>query len=79
MRSVEDRARRLISEHLGVDMHTITDVARLTEDLGADSLDAIEIVMAMEEEFGIEVADAAMEKVRTFGDAVNLLHESGAK
>ncbi len=71
--SNEDRARKLVVEHLGVETDKVTADADFADDLGADSLDMIELVMAFEEEFNIEIADDEGEKVKTFADALTLL------
>lgn len=71
--SNEDRARKLVVEHLGVETDKVTADADFADDLGADSLDMIELVMAFEEEFNIEIADDEGDKVKTFADALTLL------
>lgn len=71
--SNEDQARKLVVEHLGVEAEKVTADADFADDLGADSLDMIELVMAFEEEFNIEIADDEGEKVKTFADALTLL------
>lgn len=71
--SNEDRARKLVVEHLGVEAEKVTADADFADDLGADSLDMIELVMAFEEEFNIEIADDEGDKVKTFADAMTLL------
>lgn len=71
--SNEDRARKLVVEHLGVETDKVTADADFADDLGADSLDMIELVMAFEEEFNIEIADDEGDKVKTFSDAMTLL------
>ena len=68
---IETRIRRLISENLGVDETEITSNANIEHDLGADSLDRVELVMMIEEEFEIEVADAEAEDIKTVKDAVD--------
>ena len=68
--SVEDRARRVSAEHLGIEPDKITATANFREDLGADSLDIVELAMAYEEEFNIEIPDDVLEQIKTFGDAV---------
>ena len=62
-----------IREHLGVDEDKVTETASFIDDLGADSLDTVELVMAFEEEFGIEIPDDAAETIQTFGDAVKFI------
>lgn len=65
--------RKIIVEHLGVDLAKVTDDASFIDDLGADSLDTIELVMAIEEEFDIEISDADAETILTVGDAIEHL------
>lgn len=69
----EDRVRRIVIEHLGVESEKITSDASFMDDLGCDSLDTIELVMAFEEEFNVEIADAEMEECETFGKAVSMI------
>ena len=73
MSDVEDRVRKIVVEHLGVEESKVTETASFIDDLGADSLDTVELVMAFEEEFGIEIPDDAAETIQTFGDAVNFI------
>jgi acyl carrier protein len=75
--SVESRVKEIIVEELGVDQEKVTDEASFVEDLGADSLDTVELVMAFEEEFGIEIPDEDAENLQTVGDAVKYLKEKG--
>lgn len=70
MTDIAARVSRIISQHLGVQPEAITDEARIIDDLGADSLDTIELVMAFDEEFGIEIPDATAEEINTVGDAI---------
>jgi acyl carrier protein len=73
MADIEERARKLVSDHLGVDADKVNRDARLVDDLGADSLDIVELVMGAEEEFGHEISDEEAERISTFGDVVDLL------
>ena len=73
--SVEDRVKSIIVEQLGVDAEEVTPEASFVEDLGADSLDTVELVMAFEEEFGIEIPDEDAEKLQTVGDAINYIQQ----
>ncbi len=72
---VAERVKKIVVEHLGVDEDKITDKASFIDDLGADSLDTVELVMAFEEEFGCEIPDDAAEKIITFKDAVDFIEK----
>ncbi len=65
-----DRVKKIIVEQLGVEENEVTTEASITDDLGADSLDQVELVMAFETEFGIDIPDEEAEKIKTVGDAV---------
>ena len=69
----EDRVKEIIAKELEVDTKQLTPEAKFIEDLGADSLDIVELVMALEEEFGIDIPDEDADKLRTVGDALNYL------
>jgi acyl carrier protein len=71
--SVEDRVKSIIVEQLGVDAEEVTPEASFIEDLGADSLDTVELIMAFEEEFGVEISDEDAEKIRRVKDAVEYI------
>jgi acyl carrier protein len=71
--SVEDRVKNIIVEQLGVDAEEVTADASFVEDLGADSLDTVELIMAFEEEFGVEISDDDAEKIRKVKDAVEYI------
>lgn len=71
--SVEDRVKSIIVEQLGVDAEEVTAEASFIEDLGADSLDTVELIMAFEEEFGVEISDEDAEKIRRVKDAVEYI------
>ncbi len=73
MADIESRVRDIIGNELGVEPSKVTAEASFVEDLGADSLDTVELVMAFEEEFGIEIPDEDAEKMETVGDAVTYL------
>lgn len=70
-----ERVKKVIVDQLGVDESKVTPEATFVEDLGADSLDVVDLVMAFEEEFGIDIPDEDAEKIRTVGDAVNYIKE----
>jgi acyl carrier protein len=71
--SVQDRVKAIIVEQLGVDAEEVTSEASFVEDLGADSLDTVELIMAFEEEFGVEISDDDAEKIRKVKDAVEYI------
>lgn len=72
----EARVKEIIVEELGVEADKVTPEASFVDDLGADSLDTVELVMALEEEFGIDIPDEDAEKMRTVGDAVAYIEEN---
>ena len=78
MSEVRETVKKIIVDHLGVDAAKVTDEASFIDDLGADSLDTVELVMAFEEEFGSEISDSEAEKILTVGDAVKFI-ESNSK
>ena len=69
----EDKVKEIIAKELEVDVKQLTPEAKFIEDLGADSLDIVELVMALEEEFGIDIPDEDADKLKTVGDAMNYL------
>jgi len=73
MSSIEEKLFTIVAEKLGVDRSEVTPDAVFIDDLGADSLDLVELIMAMEEEFGFEIADEEAEKLRTVGDVLNFI------
>ncbi|HEX9165438.1 MAG TPA: acyl carrier protein [Gemmatimonadales bacterium] len=73
--NIEERVKDIIVEELGVERDKLTPEASFMEDLGADSLDTVELVMAFEKEFDIDIPDEEAEKLRTVGDALKYLHE----
>jgi acyl carrier protein len=75
----EARVREIIINELGVEPEKVTNDASFVEDLGADSLDTVELVMAFEEEFGIDIPDEDAEQMRTVGDAITYLRENSAE
>ncbi|RMH80169.1 MAG: acyl carrier protein [Acidobacteria bacterium] len=70
---LEQRIREIIADQLGVEVDKLNADAKFVEDLGADSLDVVELIMAFEEEFGIEIPDEDAEKIRTVGDVMNYI------
>jgi acyl carrier protein len=74
----EDRVKEIIAKELEVESKQLTAEAKFIEDLGADSLDIVELVMALEEEFGIDIPDEDAEKLKTVGDAMNYLKSHAA-
>ena len=79
MADVEAKVKEIIINELGVEADKVTNEASFVEDLGADSLDTVELVMAFEEEFGIEIPDEDAEGLQTVGDAVKYLKEKGVE
>ena len=75
MSSVEDQVRAIIAEQLGIKTEEIKNDASFVDDLGADSLDTVELVMALEEEFETEIPDEEAEKITSVGDAINYIKE----
>jgi acyl carrier protein len=73
MSDTADRVKKIVVEHLGVEAGKVTTEASFIDDLGADSLDIVELVMAFEEEFGVEIPDDAAEKIATVADAINYI------
>lgn len=76
MSEVADKIKAIVVEHLGADEAKVESGSKFVDDLGADSLDQVELVMAFEEEFGIEIPDEAAEKIQTVQDAVNFVEEN---
>jgi acyl carrier protein len=78
MSDVADRVKKIVVEHLGVDEAKVVDNASFIDDLGADSLDTVELVMAFEEEFDCEIPDDAAEKILTIKDAVDFIQSNAS-
>jgi acyl carrier protein len=78
MTTVTERVKKIVIEHLGVEGDKVVSAASFIDDLGADSLDTVELVMAFEEEFGIEIPDDAAETIQTVADAVNFIEKATA-
>ena len=72
-KDVSNKVKKMVSDHLGVDETKVTDESSFIDDLGADSLDTVELVMAFEEEFGSEISDSDAEKILTVGDAIKFI------
>jgi acyl carrier protein len=75
MSDVAERVKKIVIDHLGVDEAKVADSASFIDDLGADSLDTVELVMAFEEEFGVEIPDDAAEKIVTVKDAIDYIEQ----
>ncbi len=78
MSDIADRVKKIVVEHLGVEAEKVQDNANFIDDLGADSLDTVELVMAFEEEFNVEIPDDAAETIVTVGDAIKFLEKNAA-
>ena len=76
--AVDDKVKAIISEQLGVKKEQVTNDAKFIDDLGADSLDTVELIMALEEEFGIEIPDEDAEKMVTVGEAVKYIEQKAS-
>ena len=77
-KDIADKVKRMVVDHLGVDETKVTDESNFIDDLGADSLDTVELVMAFEEEFGSEISDSDAEKILTVGDAIKFIESKAA-
>tara|TARA_Y100000590_G_scaffold348995_1_gene400316 strand:- start:514 stop:753 length:240 start_codon:yes stop_codon:yes gene_type:complete len=77
-KDVSSKVKKMVADHLGVDETKVTDEASFIDDLGADSLDTVELVMAFEEEFGSEISDGDAEKILTVGDAIKFIESKSA-
>ncbi len=76
MSDVGERVKKVVVDHLGIDGDKVTDSASFIDDLGADSLDTVELVMAFEEEFSVEIPDDAAEKILTVKDAIDFIQSN---
>jgi acyl carrier protein len=72
--SIEDKVKKIISQKLGVDITDVTPQSKFVDDLGADSLDLVELIMSMEEEFEIDIPDEEAEKLESVQDAINYIN-----
>ena len=77
-KDVATKVKKMVVDHLGVEESKVTDEASFIDDLGADSLDTVELVMAFEEEFGAEISDSEAEKILTVGDAIKFIESKSA-
>ena len=76
MSDTSERVKKIVVEHLGIDENKVNDSSSFIDDLGADSLDTVELVMAFEEEFEIEIPDDAAEKIQTIKDAIDFIESA---
>ena len=72
-KDISNKVKKMVADHLGVEELKVTEEANFIDDLGADSLDTVELVMAFEEEFGSEISDSEAEKILTVGDAIKFI------
>ena len=75
---ISSKVKKMVADHLGVEESKVNDEANFMDDLGADSLDTVELVMAFEEEFGSEISDSEAEKILTVGDAIKFIERKSA-
>ena len=78
-KEISDKVKKIVADHLGVDEAKVVDEASFIDELGADSLDTVELVMAFEEEFGSEISDSEAEKILTVGDAIKFIESKSSK
>tara|TARA_B100001057_G_C22755130_1_gene913409 strand:- start:435 stop:677 length:243 start_codon:yes stop_codon:yes gene_type:complete len=76
---IKAKVKKIVADHLGIEEEKVTEEASFIDDLGADSLDTVELVMAFEEEFGSEISDSEAEKILTVGDAIKFIENSSNK
>ena len=77
-KEISDKVKKIVADHLGVEEDKVIDEASFIDDLGADSLDTVELVMAFEEEFGSEISDTEAEKILTVGDAIKFIESKAS-
>ena len=77
-KDISNKVKKMVADHLGIEDTKVTDEANFIDDLGADSLDTVELVMAFEEEFGSEISDSEAEKILTVGDAIKFIESKSA-
>ncbi len=78
-KEISSKVKKIVADHLGVEEAKVVDEASFIDDLGADSLDTVEVVMAFEEEFGSEISDSEAEKILTVGDAIKFIESKSAQ
>ena len=78
-KDINTKVKKIVADHLGVEEEKITDSSSFIDDLGADSLDTVELVMAFEEEFGSEISDSEAEKILTVGDAIKFIESKSSQ
>ena len=79
IKDVSSKVKKMVADHLGVEETKVTNEANFIDDLGADSLDTVELVMAFEEEFGSEISDSEAEKILTVGDAIKFIESRSSQ
>ena len=77
-KDISGKVKKMVADHLGIEEQKVTEEANFIDDLGADSLDTVELVMAFEEEFGSEISDSEAEKILTVGDAIKFIESKAA-
>ena len=77
-KDISQKVKKMVAEHLGVEEDKVSDESNFIDDLGADSLDTVELVMAFEEEFGSEISDSEAEKILTVGDAIKFIESKSS-
>ena len=77
-KDVSTKVKKMVADHLGIDESKVNEESNFMDDLGADSLDTVELVMAFEEEFGSEISDSEAEKILTVGDAIKFIESKAA-
>ena len=77
-KDISNKVKKMVADHLGIEETKVVDEANFIDDLGADSLDTVELVMAFEEEFGSEISDSEAEKILTVGDAIKFIESKSA-
>ena len=76
--NISTKVKKIVADHLGIEESKVTDESSFIDDLGADSLDTVELVMAFEEEFGSEISDSDAEKILTVGDAIKFIESKSS-